>query len=67
MPTRPSGPLSDADYARINKALADLERIHGEIQRALAAGFACDEEDQRCQELKSALARVKQTYFPERQ
>lgn len=66
MNARSSGPLTDADYQRLNKALADLENTHMEIQRARSAGFDCAAEDAQCQQLKESLARIKHTYFPQR-
>lgn len=63
---KPGGPLSDADYAALNKALQACENIMFEIQRAGAAGFDCAAENQQCQQCVEALKRIKAAYFPER-
>ena len=59
-----SGPLTDADYRKINQALRALENLHMEIQRALQAGFDCQQEDAECQQTKARLEQIKRAYFP---
>jgi len=60
-----TNPLSQADYARINKQLAQLDLIRQEVQRAYEAGFPCAEEDQACQNAIKQLQNIKRVYFPE--
>lgn len=64
MPRRVSGPLTEADYNKINEALQGLENTHQEVQMALAAGLQCQPEDQLCQDLKVRLQQIKGVYFP---
>lgn len=66
MPRMVGGPLTDADYDKINKALQTLEAAHMETQTALQAGFDCAAEDQACAHFKQRLRQVKKAYFPER-
>lgn len=66
MPRNPMGPLSDADYAKINKALAALENGVHETTRAMEAGFPCAEQDTVCKALIDQLQQIKKVYFPER-
>jgi len=61
-----SGPLTDADYRKINQQLMELEHAYQEGQRAVAAGFPCDPEVAMCKELQDRLAAIKKAYFPER-
>lgn len=65
MARRVPGPLSEADYKKINDALMHLENTQGEVQRAMAAGFDCGEYDLRCTDLKTRLNQAKGVYFPE--
>ena len=60
-----NNPLSQADYAKLNKQLSQLAQIRMEIQRAREAGFACDAEDEMCQKAIDQLSNVKKVYFPE--
>lgn len=60
-----NNPLSQADYARLNKQLSQLAQIRMEIQRAKEAGFPCDAEDEACQKAMDQLSNVKKAYFPE--
>lgn len=65
MPRRVPGPLTEADYKKINDALASLENTHGEVQRAMSAGMDCAEYDRACQDMKDRLSKIKAVYFPE--
>lgn len=65
MARRVPGPLSEADYKKINDALMHLENTQGEVQRAMEAGMECGEYDQMCNDLKTRLNRIKGVYFPE--
>lgn len=60
------GPLTDADYDKLNKALMALEATHAEVATALSAGLDCAAEDQMCRDYKDRLSRIKAAYFPER-
>lgn len=66
MPAVSKPPLSDADYAKINKALAALEAVRMETQRAMEAGFPCAEQDAECQAWLQRFQQIKKVYFPER-
>lgn len=66
MPRMARGPLTDADYEKLNRALQTLESAHHETSMALQAGFDCAAEDQACQHFKERLTQIKSTYFPER-
>lgn len=66
MPATGSGPLTDADYRKINDQLGKLKLAWDEAQRAVQAGFPCQPEDAMCQELMSRLQAIKKAYFPER-
>lgn len=66
MPRSMRGPLTDADYEKLNKALATLEGTHAEAATALQAGLDCAAEDQMCNDLKQRLYNIKRAYFPER-
>ena len=59
-------PYTERDYEKINEHLRNLEGLKVDIERALAAGFDCGPEDQKCQELKDRFAQIKKAYFPER-
>lgn len=66
MPRPSMGPLSDNDYAKINKHLALLENVRQEIEKATQAGMPCDEMDQQCHALRDRLQAIKAAYFPDR-
>lgn len=66
MPVVSRPPLTDADYAKINKALAALEMTRMETERALEAGFPCGEQDAECKAWIGRLQKIKAVYFPER-
>lgn len=59
-------PLTDKDYARINELLARGNQAQQEIDRAMQAGFPCDEMDTECKARVAMLKQIKATYFPER-
>lgn len=61
-----NNPLSDADYAKLNKVLAGQENVRQMIETAKQAEIPCDEQDQQCQELMKKLYALKRTYFPDR-
>lgn len=65
MARKVNGPLTQADYERINSSLQGLEGVHQEIQMALQAGLQCQPEDQLCQDLKRRFNQIKGVYFPE--
>lgn len=60
-----NNPLSQADYARLNKQLGQLAQIRLEVQRAREAGFPCEAEDEACQRAIAQLEAIKKAYFPE--
>jgi hypothetical protein len=66
MPRSSQGPLSDADYEKLNRALQSLDSTHHEVATALAAGLDCAAEDQMCKDYKARLGQIKAAYFPER-
>lgn len=66
MPPITKPPLSDADYAKINKALSALAQVQMETGRALEAGFPCAEQDAECQAWIKRFEQIKKVYFPER-
>ena len=59
-----SGPLTEADYKKINEALQGLENVHREVERALQAGLQCQQEDALCRDLEQRLNQIKGVYFP---
>lgn len=59
-----SGPLSDADYQKINAALHGLGNTIQEIGMAQRAGLDCAQEDQLCKDLERRLNQIKAVYFP---
>jgi hypothetical protein len=59
-----SGPLTEADYTKINAALQGLENEKQQIGMALQAGLDCAQEDQLCEDLRKRLHQVKSVYFP---
>lgn len=60
------GPLSEADYKKINSALAKLEQTRVEIEKALEAGIPCQEQDAACKAVRDQLVQIKKVYFPSR-
>ena len=62
----PKPPLTDRDYAKINEQLARLAQAQQEIDRALQAGFPCEEMDLECKARLGMLQKIKAAYFPER-
>jgi len=64
MARQTAGPLSMADYEKINAALTGLQNTQTEIGMAKAAGLECSQEDQLCQDLKKRLDAIKSVYFP---
>lgn len=59
-----TGPLSEADYQKINQHLAGLENTMHEIGMAQQAGLDCAQEHQLCDDLRARLAKIKAVYFP---
>jgi hypothetical protein len=59
-----SGPLTEADYAKINSALQGLENEKQQIGMALQAGLDCAQEHQLCEDLHKRLNQIKSVYFP---
>jgi hypothetical protein len=59
-----SGPLSEADYKKINDQLMALGNTRTEIGQAMQAGLDCAQEDQLCQDLQRRLQQIKGVYFP---
>jgi len=64
MARRAAGPLTEADYKRINETLQGLENVIGDTERAVTAGLECSAEDALCKDLKSRLNKIKSVYFP---
>jgi hypothetical protein len=62
----PKPPLTDADYANINKMLTQAAQLQAEIDRATAAGFPCAEMDQECKARVEQWKKIKAAYFPDR-
>lgn len=60
------GPLTDADYAKINEMLHRLASTKQETERGLQAGFDCGPEDTACKMLQDKLTQIKKVYWPER-
>jgi len=57
-------PLTDRQYTDMNAALADLNRARRKIDRAKAAGIACDEHSGMCDYVEDAIKKLKSVYFP---
>lgn len=66
MPSRAAGPLTDADYEKLNKALQALATSEHETSVARQAGFDCAAEDEACKHFKQRLMQIKAAYFPDR-
>lgn len=62
----PKPPLTDKDYAEINKMLGQNAMLQQEIDRATAAGFPCEEMDAECKARAEQWKKIKAAYFPDR-
>jgi len=60
------GPLTDADYRRLNEELTRSEHVRQQIDLAIQAGFPCEDQDRACQAIRDQLSQIKRTYFPDR-
>lgn len=56
--------LDDEDKANIEAALARLDALEPEIQRAETAGFDVSEQRERLLSQRQKLRGVKQAFFP---
>ena len=62
MPANPHAPLTKADLATIDKALAELRELREAIIRARQAGIDVSDQEQRAQGLEARLLAIKRAY-----
>lgn len=59
-----ASPLSEADLADINRALARLKDAEGLIAKAQQAGIDVEPFRERARESEDRLLKIKQSFFP---
>lgn len=63
---QPSEPLTSADLADINDALAKLADADELIEKSIRAGIPMEDQRKRSQETRSQLQKLKTQFFPGR-
>ena len=62
MPTNPHSPLTKADLATVDKALAELKELREALIRARQAGIDVADQEQRAKALEDRLLALKRAY-----